>query len=150
MNPTRDFPILPRGQFAAHNAPHKPNHVAAALCLLLLVAATFLFTGCKSALDTNAKILTTTVSSVDVAMKGYAAAVALGAVSTNDQARVRALYAHYQAAEAIAESAIIAAIKTGDAGSLAQTSAALTAAREPLLAYLARFNRPPLATPPTQ
>lgn len=149
MNATHAVPIFPRGPIAAHNAPHKPSHVAAILCLLLLVAATFLFSGCKSALDTNAKILTTTVTSVDVAMKGYAAAVALGAVNTNDQARVRALYSHYQAAESVAEAAIIAAIKTGDSGSLAQTSAALTAAREPLLAYLARFNRPPPTTPPT-
>lgn len=114
------------------------------ICLLLLAALFLCSCRTTSPLDTSAKLLASTVQSVDTAMQGYATAVVLDLVPADDQAKVRKLYGDYQAAVAVAEAAITHAIKTGDAGSLAATSAALTAARDPLLAFLARLtNSPP-------
>lgn len=114
---------------------------------LLMFAALFLF-GCASVpapLDLAARTLTSTVQSVDKAMQGFTLADALGTVSTHDQIECRKLYTDYQAAEAVAEAAITTAIKTGDTGSLAATTAALNAASAPLLKFLARFTTSPPA-----
>lgn len=97
----------------------------------------------RSPLDVTAKALASTVQSVDVAMQGYATAVVLQLVSDDDQAQVRKLYGDYQAAVFVAETAITTAIKSGDNGRLSAAADALTAARDPLLAFLARFTTSP-------
>lgn len=126
----------------ARNLLASPTSHASAVLVLLTALA--ILCGCTTTpLDRSAKVLTSTVATVDSAMQGYATAVALGAVPVDKQNDVRQLYAQYQTAESIAETAIVAAIKTGDASALEKTSAALIAARDPLLVFLARFNRPP-------
>jgi hypothetical protein len=145
----------------AQTSPHLLSQVhpprllrllGAAISISMLILAALLLSACRttSPLDVSAKTLASTVQSVDAAMQGYATAVVLDLVKPDDQAKVRKLYEDYQAAVAVAETAITTAIKTGDAGSLAATSAALTAARDPLLAFLARIPRPPDARPQTQ
>ena len=67
-------------------------------------------------------------------------------VKVQDQRQIKKLYESYQAAEAVAELAITNAITTGDSSRLANVSAALNAAKIPLLQYLARFTRPPPST----
>lgn len=128
-----------------HTSPFRFTGLVSSVAAPLLVAATLLFSGCvtTSPLDNSARVLASTVQSVDTAMQGYATAVVLELVSAADQAKVRKLYTDYQAAVVVAETAITHAIKTGDTGSLAATTAALTAARDPLLAFLARFTTSP-------
>lgn len=112
-----------------------------------ILATLVFFSGCstiQSPLDLAARTLTSTVQSVDKAMHGFTTADALGLVSAHDQTEARKLYKDYQAAEAVAETAITTAIQSGDTGSLAATTAALNAASGPLLKFLARFtNAPP-------
>lgn len=105
---------------------------------LALALAGLIGTGCATSrpVDTAAKTLAGTVQTVDTAMQAYAAAVVLELVSVDDQAKVRTLYSHYQAAVIVAESAIAASLQSGDTGGLSQITAALTAARDPLLALL--------------
>jgi hypothetical protein len=111
----------------------------------VMMAALVLFSGCRSMtpLDVAARSLVSTVQTVDSAMQGFTTADALGLVSADEQAQVRKLYADYQAAESVAEVAIITAIKSKDAGSLAAAFAALDAAKIPLLQFLARFTTSP-------
>lgn len=113
------------------------------IVLSLLVSAVLTFGCATTQLDRTAKTLATTVQTVDLAMQGYATAVALDAVSLADQAKVEKLYGSYQGAVAIVEVAITTAIKSGHQGNLAATREALTAARDPLLAFLARFTTSP-------
>ena len=115
-----------------------------ALALALLCCA-----GCKllrpspSPVDSAAKHLAGTVQTVDVAMHNHARSVASDAVKVEDQITVKALYENYQAAVHVAESEIASAIRSGDSGRLAKTTADLTYAREALLGYLAKLNKPP-------
>ncbi len=109
------------------------------------LAALILFSGCvtTSPLDRAAKSLASTVAAVDSAMTGYADLVALDLVPVRDQVQVAKLYADYQAAESVAEAALVRAVKSKDAGSLASATAALDAAKLPLLKFLARFTKAP-------
>lgn len=95
-----------------------------------------------SPLDVAARSLASTVTAVDSAMTIYAELVALDRVPVRDQVQVAKLYADYQAAETIAETALIHALKTRDASRLASATSALNAAKLPLLKFLARFVRP--------
>jgi outer membrane biogenesis lipoprotein LolB len=114
------------------------------LRFLPLVAALILLAGCAATpTDRAAKVLASTVQTVDVAMQAYSAAVVLDLVSPADQDQVRRLYSDYQGAQTVFEAALLAALKNGPAGELAAAQAALTAARDPLLQFLARFKPSP-------
>lgn len=110
-----------------------------------MCAALVLISGCRSMspLDVSAKTLASTVQTVDVAMQGYGLAVAMDRVPLDDQAKLLKIYADYQAAVTLAETAITNAIKSGDAGSLAAATAALDASKFQLLAFIARFTTSP-------
>lgn len=144
-------PLSPRTVTSSH-APHTSPlrflglipSAAQRTALLILLPALVLISGCTTTTtDRAAKFLASTVQSVDSGMQGYATAVALGVVSAHDQSAVRTLYADYQAAEALAETAITTAIKTGDAGGLASATAALDASKIKLLAFISRFTTAP-------
>lgn len=119
--------------------------LSAAISISLLLMTALFLCSCRSMspLDVASRSLVSTVQTVDAAVQGFATADALGLVSAADQTEFRKLYADYQAAESVAEVAIITAIKSKDAGSLAAASAALDAAKIPLLKFLARFTTSP-------
>lgn len=126
---------------AGASAPKPPGPPVVGL---LLIASLLFATGCHTTpLDASAKVLTSTVQTVDSAMTGYAQLVALGQVSVPSQAQARKLYGEYQAAEAIAEASILAAVKTGDTSGLAKSEAALNAAKLPLLQFLSLLTTSP-------
>lgn len=138
-------PLSPR-----HLVTHPPQTPPGLLRLVssvvsaLFLATLVLLSGCATTpADRAAKTLASVVQTVDVAMQGYATAVVLGAVPANDQTQIKKLYADYQAAVAVAETAITTASNSGDAGSLAAATAALNASRDQLLAFLARFTHSP-------
>lgn len=130
-------------------APSHPNSSSASKLGLVgsavvIAALLFFSAGCATTpTDRAAKLLASTVQTVDVAMQGYATAVVLDAVPLDDQAKLKKIYADYQAAVALAETAITTAIKSGDAGSLAAATAMLNESRDQLLAFLARFTNSP-------
>lgn len=121
-----------------------PSAAKSSAPFIIFAALVLILNGCATTpLDRAAKSLASTVQTVDVAMQGYAVAVALDAVSLDDQAKLKKIYADYQAAVALAETAITNAINSGDAGSLAAATAALDASKFQLLAFLARFTTSP-------
>lgn len=140
--------ISPRAGIGAHFL-HTSRQASPGLVSSVVIAAAIttlvLFSGCRSMspLDVTTRSLVSTVQSVDAAMQSYADLVALGLVSERDQVKVGKLYADYQAAESVAETALLNALKTRDAGSLAAATAALDAAKLPLLQFLARFTTSP-------
>ncbi len=134
----------------ASTAPSASGPSAARIFgLAALLAGTLAFAGCKTTtpLEASAKLLASTVATVDAAMKAYADAVQIGAVNAASQTQARELYRNYQGAESIAEAAIVSAIKTGDTSALNKASAALVAAREPLLLFLSRLTEAPPPNP---
>ena len=137
----------PRTVLSSHSPHTSPASLLRGLIpsAVVIMAALVLFSGCvtSSPLDRAAKSLAAIVQSVDSAMQGYATAVVLDLVSDHDQAEVKKLYADYQAAEAVAETAITTALKTGDAGGLVAATSALDAAKLPLLKFVARFTTSP-------
>lgn len=108
------------------------------LVALLCVLCASAFVGCKtSQIDTAGQVLATTAVSVDAAMKGWASYVTIsGAATREQQDNVRTLYAHYQSAFSIAQSAYVALATTGDASIWTRAAAALTQSKTALLDYL--------------
>ncbi len=106
--------------------------------LSIALIASLLISGCSTTpVDASAKTLASTVQAVDSAMTGYAQWVKINKVSPLNQVKVRQLYIKYQAAEQVAESAILAAKRSGDVSGLQKSEAALNAAKLPLLELIA-------------
>ena len=110
----------------------------------LLVTPVYI-TGCATA---PAKVLVTTVNTVDVAMQGWGAWVALGNATAAQETQVKSAYLKYQMSESIAEAALIQSIKTGDQSSWTSASQIMTMQQQALLTLINSFKLQPKGTTP--
>lgn len=95
------------------NRQRLPAKVKVPLCLVAVGLA--FVTGCVSVQDRAGKYLASTAITVDAAMRGYAAWVALHpGPPSPEQATVRAAYMNYQATMMIATNAYAAAVLSKD------------------------------------
>lgn len=109
---------------------------SAPIGLLLLL---WMFTGCSTFQENAGKTLATTVQTVDAAMKGWAAYVAIGGATAQQEASVKAAYQKYQAAEAIAEKAFVLSVTSGDQNGFTTAAAVLRQVQADLLLLINTF-----------
>jgi hypothetical protein len=104
-----------------------------------LLWAPLAFTGCQTS-NTPGRVRASTVTTVRAAMEGWWTYEALGQAKPEEVAKVRELYARYQAVEAVAEKAYIVAAKLDDQTAWRQASEALKATQAELLAIIHEFQ----------
>lgn len=115
-------------------------YISSVLAIALIVGFALLSISCAT-VNTQGKILASTVLTVDAAVKGWHTWAVLGN-STVDQDRVvETIYLKYQAVETIAEKALIASIKTEDKSIFAQANIQLEAVKGELLNAIALFKK---------
>jgi hypothetical protein len=110
------------------------------LALLLLTAALAFTPGCQTQ-NTAGRLLASSVQTVDAGMQSWWSYEVLGHATPDQVALVRAAYADYQAVEQLAESAYLAATKSGDTSAWQRAADALTASQKPLLALIQQFTK---------
>ena len=101
--------------------------------LLTLVLALAVVQGCVGFKATAGKTLATTAASVDTSMKGWAAWVALGKATPQDQLQVKENYQYYQLAMQAATNAYIVSVTIGDHTVFKEADVKLQATRSHLL-----------------
>lgn len=111
-----------------------------------LAFAPFAFTGCQTS-NAPGRVLASTVTTVSAAMEGWWTWEALGQAKPEEVARVRELYARYQAVEAVAEKAYVTAAKLDDQTAWRQASEALRSVQTELLSAIEAFTHKKLASP---
>ena len=112
-----------------------------AVALVVLLASMI---GCASFQSNAGKSLATIASTVDAAMKGWAAyVVASGQVSDSQQASVRDAYLKYQACMVTAQAAYNGLASNSDQTAWNQALAALNAAQGTLVQLVSAFLSPP-------
>ena len=75
----------------------------------LILAITLIVAGCKSPDQAAYRTIGTIAQAVDVGMKTYGDAYRAGLINSDEQARVKAAYEHYQQAMRIARAAVTTA-----------------------------------------
>lgn len=108
------------------------NAIAAIALMALLI-------GCATTQDNAGKLLASSAVTVDGAMKGWAAWVAQGQATDDQQAKVRTAYAQYQASMSVAQAAFNTLVATGDASGWQKASTVLTTNQQALMALTQMF-----------
>ena len=100
---------------------------------LITVFALVALVGCASFQNSAGKTLASVATTVDAAMKGWAAYVVAGGASEVQQNEIKVLYRQYQIAMFAAETAFIELSKTGDRTSWSQAEPNLVKVQTSLL-----------------
>lgn len=106
---------------------------------LAAIALTAFLLGCASTQNTAGKLLASSAVTVDGAMRGWAAWVAQGQATDDQQAKVRTAYAQYQSSMAVAQASFNTLVATGDASNWEKASTVLTANQQALMALTQMF-----------
>lgn len=106
----------------------------------LLFCISVFNTGCSTT-NTQAKLLASTVLTVDAAVKGWHSFVVAGGGSQEQDAKVQLAYIKYQAFEALAEKALITSMQTGDKTFYTQANIQLQAAQKEILDLVTLFKK---------
>lgn len=108
--------------------------------VLLALCGVLAAGGCATA-NAPGRVLATAALAVDAGMRGWAAYVGTGRATAEAEAQVRAAYVRYQAAEAAAERAYLAASRLGEPAIWESARPALAAAQGDLLRTIDTFSR---------
>ncbi len=106
---------------------------------IALAAALALFVGCASVQTNAGKLLASTAVTVDGAMQGWAAWVAQGRATADQEAKVKLAYSQYQASMSVAQAAFNTMVATGSQAGWSQASAVLTANQAALMSLTQLF-----------
>lgn len=117
----------------------KPRKLAVGVMLAMAVIVALCLAGCATT-NTPGRILATATLTVDSTMKGWAAWVAAGQSTLEQEAKVQAAYEKYQATEKLAENAYVVVAKTGDKTAWETAIAAMNSCQADLLALIQKFQ----------